>query len=62
MKTKNNEIKIEALGFEGSSCDEATKFLRQNLGDEIALELKPTYHFTEDVEEEDKICFDPLCG
>ena len=62
MRTKNNDVKVEATGFTGPGCDEATKFLRRNLGDEIANELKPTYFVDVDSEEEDKICFKPLCG
>lgn len=62
MKTKNNDVKVEAFGFSDRGCDKATEFLRRNLGDEIATELKPTYYVDVNSEEEDKICYKPLCG
>ena len=38
------EIRIEAVGFVGSSCKEATKALEEALGTMTASQTKPEYH------------------
>ena len=36
-------VKVEAVGFTGSSCEEATAFLR-GLGTEVEKDYKPEYY------------------
>jgi hypothetical protein len=38
------EITIDAAGFSGGSCDEATKFLEEALGTVAVKAKKPEYH------------------
>ncbi len=38
------EIRIEAVGFVGSSCKEATKALEEALGTLELFQTKPEYH------------------
>jgi hypothetical protein len=38
------EIRIEAVGFVGSSCKEATKALEEALGKMELFQPKPEYH------------------
>jgi len=33
FNAKTGEVKVEAEGFKGSSCAEATRFLRETLGE-----------------------------
>ncbi len=42
---KNGRIMVEAQGFVGNSCEEATKFL-QELGHVTSEEKKPEYYET----------------
>lgn len=37
-------ITIDAVGFKGADCDQATKFLEQALGVQAAKRRKPEYH------------------
>jgi hypothetical protein len=37
-------IKIDAVGFKGADCDQATKFLEQALGLTGQKQRKPEYH------------------
>ena len=38
------EIKIDAIGFKGPDCDQATKFLEEALGKVERKVKKPEYH------------------
>ena len=38
------EIRIETKGYEGPSCLEDSKFLKDILGEEISVQLCPTYY------------------
>jgi hypothetical protein len=38
------EITIDAVGFSGASCEQATKFLEEALGTVAAKAKKPEYH------------------
>jgi len=60
MRTKNGVIEVEAVGFVGPTCKTRSEFLIRALGDEIVEDLKPVYYETE--QEEEKICYKPLCG
>ena len=37
-------LKIEAVGFTGADCDQATRFLEQALGLTAEKQRKPEYH------------------
>ena len=37
-------ITIDAVGFKGADCDQATRFLEQALGVTAAKRRKPEYH------------------
>jgi hypothetical protein len=41
---ENGKIEIEALGYEGSSCEEATQWLEEALGFITHTEHKPEYY------------------
>jgi len=38
------DIKIDAVGFKGTDCDKATKFLEEALGVVGQKQKKPEYH------------------
>ena len=38
------EIQIDAVGFKGADCEQATKFLEEALGTINARQKKPEYH------------------
>jgi hypothetical protein len=38
------EVKIEAVGFKGNSCEQATKALEQALGATASKKKKPEYY------------------
>ena len=40
------EITIDAIGFKGADCDQATKFLETALGLTTEKQRKPEYHQT----------------
>ncbi len=40
----NGELKIDAMGFQGSDCEKATKFLEEALGTVGDKRKKPEYH------------------
>jgi len=42
----NGEIVIEAQGFKGKGCKEATKFLEDALGKSVDVKQKIDWHFT----------------
>jgi hypothetical protein len=42
------EVRIEAEGFKGKSCIEATKFIEEALGKCVSREIKPEYYSKED--------------
>ena len=44
----NGSVKVEAVGFTGTTCEEATAFL-QSLGTEVEKDYKPEYY--DDAEE-----------
>jgi len=41
---KTGETKIEAIGFKGSSCQEATKFLKDTLGQITDFQKKSEWY------------------
>ncbi len=40
----NGAITIDAVGFKGADCDQATRFLEQALGATAVKRRKPEYH------------------
>jgi len=40
----NGEVKIEAHGYKGKSCEEATKFLEDALGDKADVKKKAEWY------------------
>ena len=38
------EIKIDAVGFKGADCEQATRFLEEALGMPTHRQRKPEYH------------------
>ena len=40
----SGEVKIDALGFKGIGCEQATEFLEQALGSVRGRSRKPEYH------------------
>jgi hypothetical protein len=40
----SGEIKIDAVGFKGADCEQATKFLEEALGTVHQKQKKPEYH------------------
>jgi hypothetical protein len=43
---KTGEVKVEASGFIGSSCAEATKFLKDTLGESSDFQRKASWYET----------------
>lgn len=41
---KNGSVKVEAHGFKGGSCEDATAFLDKLLGDPGTVTLKDSYY------------------
>ena len=48
---KDGSVKVEAFGFKGASCEEATAFLDRIFGGDVEREHKASYY-----EEEVKLC------
>ena len=44
MIAPNGELQIDAVGFKGADCEQATKFLEQALGVVGQKRKKPEYH------------------
>ena len=44
MVSPTGEVVIEAVGFKGSDCEQATRFLEEALGTLQARSRKPEYH------------------
>ena len=42
----DGSLTIDAIGFKGADCDQATKFLEQALGLITGKQRKPEYHQT----------------
>lgn len=42
--SEDGEIRIETRGYTGKSCQEESKFLKDLLGHEIAVQLCPAYY------------------
>ena len=40
------EVVVEAVGFKGKGCKEATKFLEEALGTEVDVKQKVEWHLT----------------
>lgn len=40
---KDGSMRVEAKGFKGKSCEEATAFLQELFGKETSKVLKPSY-------------------
>jgi hypothetical protein len=53
------EIKIETKGYVGTKCVEEAKFLKEALGEETEVDLKPVFY----EKEKGKVrTFKPICG
>ena len=37
-------VHVEAFGYQGNSCEDATKFIEQALGKTVEQQHKPEYH------------------
>ena len=44
LVSSTGEIKIDAVGFKGTDCDHATKYLEEALGTVGTKVKKPEYH------------------
>ncbi len=44
FSTTTGQVKVEAHGFKGGSCQEALKFLKDTLGKVTDFELKAEYY------------------
>ena len=44
--TPEGSIRIEAVGFQGTDCEKATRFLEEALGNIQQREKKPEFHST----------------
>ena len=42
----DGSLTIDAIGFKGADCDQATRFLEQTLGLTAGKQRKPEYHQT----------------
>jgi hypothetical protein len=40
----NGDISIDAIGFKGADCDQATKYLEEALGAVAQKQRKPEFH------------------
>ncbi len=40
----DGSLKIDAVGFEGADCEQATAFLEKALGQSTGKQKKPEYH------------------
>jgi hypothetical protein len=49
------EIKIDAVGFKGTDCEKATKYLEQALGTVSGKVKKPEYHQRQQNKREQRI-------
>ena len=49
------EIKIDAVGFKGADCEQATKFLEEALGMPTQRQRKPEYHQTRTAKHQQRI-------
>ncbi len=62
----NGEIVVEAVGFKGKGCKEATKFLEEALGRSVDVKQKIEWHLTnaENIQKSKKFTTNPsnLCG
>jgi hypothetical protein len=47
--TKNGKVKVEAFGFQGSSCEEATRFIEEKLGTASSSDKKPEFYSVNDI-------------
>jgi hypothetical protein len=45
------EVAVDAKGFTGSSCRDATKFIEEALGTRTNEQLKAEFHLTETVQQ-----------
>lgn len=55
----DGEIKLETRGFEGKSCVEEARFIKDVLGKEIVRQLTPAYWQKETIRIKKYL---PLCG
>ncbi len=53
--TPTGEIKIDAVGFKGADCEQATKFLEVALGVVNGKTKKPEYHQTRTAKPQQKV-------
>lgn len=51
----SGEITIDAVGFSGASCEQATKFLEEALGTVCNRAKKPEYHQQRSVHAKQKV-------
>jgi len=45
----DGSIKVEAFGFKGTSCQEATEFLNDLFGSPASVNLKDDYYSTDEI-------------
>ena len=55
----DGQIQIQTKGFTGKSCIEESRFIKEVLGCEIALQLTPTYWQKNQIKIKKYL---PLCG
>ena len=55
LVTPTGEIKIDAVGFKGADCEQATKFLEAALGLVNERTKKPDYHQTRTAKPQQKV-------
>lgn len=49
------DISIDAVGFKGADCDQATKFLEEALGTVAVKSKKPEYHQRQSTANQQKV-------
>jgi hypothetical protein len=49
------EVSIDAVGFKGADCEQATKFLEEALGTVAVKTKKPEYHQRHTIQSQQKV-------
>jgi hypothetical protein len=53
--SSSGEIQIDAVGFKGADCEQATRFLEEALGKILQKQRKPEYHQRNKVRNQQRI-------
>jgi len=53
--SSSGEIQIDAVGFKGADCEQATRFLEEALGSVHQKQRKPEYHQRNKVRNQQRI-------